>query len=251
MKKPEMILFDFGNTLLYEVENDPVRGERAAFEYIVENPDNVTPEAAAAFDKEIFGMFREAHRLGFEIPYRQMLKGKYERLGITFSIGIEELESVLWENARRMKPMPHVAEMLDFLHENGIRTGVISTLSRSGQALEHRFSKELSNNRFEFVMTSSEYGVQKPNPLLFETALKKAKLAGDKVWYCGDNIKADVHGSHAVGMFPVLYEGEMEVENPWAHCNDGVTAECEYLHIHDWREMIEVLKALIAEEAAV
>ena len=42
MKKPEMILFDYGHTLLCEPGFDALRCEEAAFSYIVENPQNLT-----------------------------------------------------------------------------------------------------------------------------------------------------------------------------------------------------------------
>ena len=38
MAKPEMILFDYGGTLLCEPDWDLQRGEEAVFEHVVENP---------------------------------------------------------------------------------------------------------------------------------------------------------------------------------------------------------------------
>ena len=87
-------------------------------------------------------------------------------------------------------------------------------------------------------MTSSDYFIRKPNSILFEIALKKAGLSADKVWFCGDSVYADVNGAHSVGMFPVLYDGSTDEENPFAHQNDGTEIDFEYLHIHDWREMV-------------
>ena len=49
MKKPDMILFDYGHTLLYEPEFDFLKGEKAVFEYIKENPLKVTPEDVYTF----------------------------------------------------------------------------------------------------------------------------------------------------------------------------------------------------------
>ena len=54
MNRPKMILFDYGGTLLYEPKFDLLRGERAVFRYIKENPQNVTPEQAHSHDKELF-----------------------------------------------------------------------------------------------------------------------------------------------------------------------------------------------------
>ena len=214
MKKPEMILFDFGRTLMYSFDMDPVRGERAVFQHVTENPDGVTPEAAAAYEKEVLEIFQAGYKLGYEIHNRHILKCKYDKLGLSFDIPMEEVEKVHWNNSNWVKPMPHAAEILQFLREKGIRTGVISTMSKSAGALEYRLQEAFPEHSFEFVMTSSEYGVKKPNSILFEIALKKAGLEPDKIWYCGDSIKADVYGSHQVGIFPVLYECETDVPNP-------------------------------------
>lgn len=95
------------------------------------------------------------------------------------------------------------------------------------------------------MFASSDYIFNKPDPFMFELALKKAGLTADKVWYCGDSIKADVFGANNVGMFPVLYEGKTNDEtNPFANQNDGLKLDFEHVHIHDWRELIDVLNRI-------
>lgn len=134
-------------------------------------------------------------------------------------------------------------ELLEFLGTKGIRTGVISNIGWSGKALTDRINRLLPENKFEFIIATSEYGIRKPDPVIFEIALKKAKRSADNVWYCGDSIKADVCGAHGAGMFPVLYKGETVGDtNPFAARNEDITVDFDYLHIHDWRELIEILK---------
>lgn len=84
---------------------------------------------------------------------------------------------------------------------------------------------------------------RKPNPMLFELALKKAGLEAGDVWFCGDNIKADVEGSAQIGIFPVWYEDET-MEYPWRGKDNGIAQNCKYLHIHNWLELIEVLEGI-------
>jgi len=71
--------------------------------------------------------------------------------------------------------------------------------------------------------------------------LKKSGLSAGDVWFCGDNIKADVEGSAAVGIFPVWYEDET-MDNPSRGQSKGAVPDCDHLHIHDWLEVIEVLE---------
>lgn len=245
MKKPKMVLFDYGHTLLYEPEYNFSRGEEAVFEYITENPHNITPEQSNDFASKLFADFDRARQLGFEIHEWQALRTQYERLGLKFSLPMEELETVMWDAVSVGERMPNVAEMLAYLKGQGIRTGVISNIGWSGLALTRRINRLLPENEFEFIIASSEYAVRKPNPLLFEIALEKAGLDASEVWYCGDNIKADVLGSHGVGIFPVLYTCDSVEKSAWTANQDANPKfDFEFLHIHDWNEIVNILKIL-------
>ena len=137
--------------------------------------------------------------------------------------------------------MPYADKMIDYLNQTGIRTAVISNNAWSGEAIKERFDRLLPNNQFEFIISSCDYMIRKPDKRLFEIALVKSGLTADKVWYCGDSIYCDVNGAHNAGIFPVLYEGSTAEENPSVHDNQGMEIPFKHLHIHDWREMIKVL----------
>lgn len=243
MNKPAMILFDYGHTLLYEPGFDALRCEKAAFPYIIKNPQNLTAEQIYEEVQRLFQRFGEERDRGIEIHEWQFMRLIYEYLGIQFGISYGELEEIEWNAASAGAVMPYVEQMLEYLHESGIRTAVISNIGWSGQALTKRINRLLPGNRFEFIMASSEYVIRKPDRMLFETALRKAGLPAEQVWYCGDSIRYDVLGAHGAGIYPVLYEGDSPgEENPSLRQNEGMEVDFDYLHIHDWREMVEILK---------
>ena len=245
MTKPEMILFDYGHTLLYEPGFDARRCEEAAYPYIVSNPQNLTAGQIYVEVQRMFDRFQVQRECGIEIHQLQFMRLVYESLGLQFCISYEELEEIEWNAAAEGAVMPYAEQMLEYLYENDIRTAVISNIGWSGKALTNRVNRLLPHNRFEFIMASSEYVIRKPDKLLFEAALRKAGLSAKQVWYCGDSIRNDVLGAHGAGIYPVLYEGNTPDEiNPFAHQNDGIKADFDYLHIHDWREMVEVLREL-------
>ncbi len=64
------------------------------------------------------------------------------------------------------------------------------------------------NNKFEFVIGSSDYGVRKPTKNIFDLGISKSGLKAEDIWYVGDKVQVDVEGSKAVGMTPVLYMNE-------------------------------------------
>lgn len=210
LAKPKMIIFDYGGTILYEPGFSFLNGERAVFKHVVKNPQNITPEQINDFNERIFLESGIARKNGFELHHNQMLRMKYEFNQIELDVSYQKAEEILWDNVSPMTAecrMPHVVQMLDFLRAQGIRTGVISNMGWSGNALKRRINTILPDNNFEFIIASSEYGYRKPNSLIFELALVKAGLNPQDVWFCGDTFDADITGAHNAGIFPIFYQG--------------------------------------------
>ena len=240
--RPKMIIFDYGNTLLHEPDFDLRRGAEEVFRHVVKNPDNVTVEQICEFDHKIFEKHNDCRRQGFEIHEWQGLRFVYEYLRLELDISVKEAEKIMWDNTSAGACMPGVREMLSSLQKLGIRSGVVSNIAWSGQALTERINRLLPENQFEFVIASSEYGFRKPEPLLFELALKKADLQPQEVWYCGNSIRADVYGAHNAGIFPVYYE-ELAIEDPARKENIGLQIDVPHLHIYGWSELLDAINS--------
>lgn len=237
--RPKMILFDYGHTLLWERDFDFLSGYRAMFELVAENPGNVSPEKACALSVGIFQEADVCRKLGYEIHEFQLLRLTADLLGLKFSVPFEQVESTLWTNASKGGKMPHVDELLKYLKEEGIRTGIISNIGWSGGALKERIDRFFPGNDFEFFIASSEYAIRKPNPLIFKVALQKAELKPSEVWFCGDNIGADIIGAHGAGIFPVYYDCVAEKD---PHVKSEAQIDFKYLQINDWMELIDILR---------
>lgn len=237
--KPKMIIFDYGHTLIYERNFDFQKGYRKVFEHVVKNPDNITCDKMQELAEGIFNRVDVCRKNGFEIHEFPIFRATAEYFGLEFSEPIEIIERILWDHSSEHGVMPNVEALIGFLNEQGIRTGVVSNIGWSGGALKARLDAMLPNNRFEFVIASSEYAIRKPDPILFQIALRKARLEPSEVWFCGDNIIADIEGAHRSGIFPVYYDCAAEKD---PNARTELPADFEYLHIHDWRELINILK---------
>ncbi|MBQ7714347.1 MAG: HAD family hydrolase [Clostridia bacterium] len=242
MKYPKMIMFDYGHTLLWEPVWDAERGNRELLKYMTKNPGGYTFEeirkrAKVIFDEHIMSV----RELGLDISGRVGDRILYEMLGIEFSLTPLEMETVFWGGASYGATMPGAAEMLDYINSKGIRSAVISNLMWSGEALKIRLDRLLPNNRFEFVMTSSDYLFRKPNKYLFDIAIRKSGLSPDEIWYCGDDPISDVEGSYAAGLFPVWYENGTDDR-------EGLEKKApplvDHLHITEWQELTDLLDGL-------
>ncbi len=247
MNYPKMIIFDYGNTLLYEPNWDSRRGNTELMKYIVKNPHNRTVDDVIKGAELIFGERAEKIRkAGYDICGQVGNKVLYEYLGIEFSLTPLETETVFWNAASAGEVMPNADKMLDYINEKGIRSAVISNLLWSGEALMERLNRLLPRNQFEFVMTSSDYFLRKPNRILFDIALQKSGLSADEVWYCGDNPKADIEGASQVGIYPIRYDNDTGKDR--ASRSAEQIPQCEHLHIRDWGELVELLERLKNEK---
>lgn len=217
MKKPKMILFDYGQTLVNEQRFNGVRGTEAVLKYATKNKYGKSAEEIQAFATMLnqeMGRFdpEKKHLFQIEVPNHIFTKYLYESQGIELSITPEEIDRVFWDAAAPGTATEGMAEFLKYLKEKGIRTGVISNISYCGAVVEERINRCLPENDFEFIMATSEYMYRKPNKRIFELALKKAELQPEDVWYVGDQYQCDIVGAINAGLFPVWYIGAIDMK---------------------------------------
>ena len=95
------------------------------------------------------------------------------------------------------------AEMiLDYLSEKYI----LHIITNGFKDVQHLKLKNSGiKKHFSTVTTSEEIGVKKPNPLIFTSALKKAKVNANNSIMIGDTFEADILGAEAVGMKTLFY----------------------------------------------
>ena len=242
MEKPEMIIFDYGRTLIYQPNYNASNGNKAIYPYIDKNPHNISFEEYDRSNIELFEKIKAERGKYLEIHEHNFLRLFLDYMDISLSVSLEEAEIIIMNGISQGAVVPYADIMIDYLNAKRIRTGVISNHCFSGAALKEQFDRLLPGNRFEFVLTSSDYIFRKPHSMMYRIALQKAGLTADKVWYCGDSMEDDIYGANGAGMFPVLYEGRTEDEPHFlSDQNDRETPDFEYLLIHDWRELMDIL----------
>lgn len=231
MKKPAMIVFDFGGTLVEETF-DPLSGTEAVMRHVISNPRGLSARQVQAEADRINRELGRSDALA-EVHNYQFQNYHYASLGIRLDIGNEEIEECFWDAAAQMKATEGIGEFLDWLFQKGIRTGVISNISFSGKALAKRIERHIPRHHFEWILASSEVVFRKPSPRIFNLALTMAGLAAEEVWYCGDRPDYDVAGARSAGLFPVWYAGALEKE---------MAEPPECLKITHWDELREILE---------
>lgn len=233
MKRPKIIVFDYGQTLANEEKFDGVKGTEAVLKFATANKYNLTAkqiqQEADAINRDLGRQDSlNRHLAWVEVPNTMFTPYLYESLGIEIPLSTEEVDKIFWDAASPALPTTGMVDFLDFLREKGIRTGVISNISYAQKVVAERIHTLLPNHSFEFIITSSNYIFRKPHKRIFELALEKAGLAAEDVWYIGDQYECDIKGAYAVGMTPIWYIGAMDL--PYEEHEDVVT-------IRSWKEL--------------
>lgn len=241
MNQPKMIIFDAGKTLIDYLPKEntdmsylsTIDATKLLMEHIVSNPHNYDAETIDKITNETFEKYDTCRKNLFEIHEKTILKTVHDLLDIKFSISYDEIERIIWNNSADIVEVEGAREVIDTLNKMEILTGVISNLDFSGYLLEERLKEIYPNNRFKFVVASSDYGVRKPQKLLFEVGFSKTGLKPEEIWYVGDKVKVDVVGSQSVGMTPVLFKNK---RNIYSDIPDGLMV------IEKYSELIELLQ---------
>jgi beta-phosphoglucomutase-like phosphatase (HAD superfamily) len=83
--------------------------------------------------------------------------------------------------------------------------GIVSNAMFSARVLEWELSQHGFGDVFQFVMSSADYGFQKPHPAIFNAAPARLGLQPREVWFVGDDYHNDVNGARGSGMNVVWY----------------------------------------------
>ena len=136
---------------------------------------------------------------------------------------------------RELAPFPDVLPLLAGLKKANLRLGVIThgLTVKQAEKLVRLGVVPYLDPKANFI--SDQIGISKPNPKLYQAALRELGLKADEVMYVGDNPEHDVAPPKSVGMRTV-----------WARrsAKHGITgSESEPDHVvEDFGELARILK---------
>ena len=107
---------------------------------------------------------------------------------------------------------------------------IMAVLSNRNDSFVKLLEEHKIGEFFDFSIPAGEVQVWKPDPGLFEHALKRAGLTAQQAIYVGDNYYADVVGARSAGLTPVLLDPL------------GIFPEADCLTIKTFDELKAILK---------
>jgi HAD superfamily hydrolase (TIGR01509 family) len=169
--------------------------ERVEQEQIVEPLalEQAWKEARSSTHRQLSGQAASHSRLLYLHSALELLFGRSEP-----ALALE-LESCFW-NAylQAMEWNPEAEAFLQRLKSAGISACIVTDLTSH---IQFRKWAHLELHRYcDFMVTSEEAGLEKPNPMIFQKALSKLQLAPEQVIMVGDNHEKDILGATQLGM---------------------------------------------------
>jgi len=233
LNKPRGILFDFGGTLL-EVDFSVERAISRMME-LVRQPHNVTLERMKAVGDDLREMMDKIrHTASAEVPLQAFHRHLLDRLGLISDLSPEALEYETSEASHIVWKRPGVDEALNLLFQAEIKLGVVSNTSLTGKSIGWMLEKQGIREPFDFIMTSTDYGLRKPHSDLFTTAAAKLGFSAGDIWFVGDSLEADVVGAQKAGMGAVWF-------NPTTQTATVIKPDAEF---RSWAEFIQLIQTI-------
>jgi putative hydrolase of the HAD superfamily len=200
---PAAVVFDLWGTLIESDEFSAIKGNARLLALA---GSDVPLESLLAFEARILRDVEpreDESRLEFTRQGLQRLLN--DRFGIRSPLDLAEQEWEYWSASMDIRLVDGVPRMLDELARRSIRRAVISNSSFTEDTIRRTLADLGVADRFEFVVSSADYGVRKPHPAIFEAALSRLGLGPHEAWFAGDNVAYDLEGGLAAGMFTVLF----------------------------------------------
>ena len=211
MHRPQAILFDLWGTLLNSAAFDPRKGHEAVLA-CCDNPRGVAVEDVMDLGRRVVNAtIPREEDSALEFTQFGLLRMVEDAFELRPRLGPQESEWVFWQASIQVDVIDGVRELLEALRDLGLPMAVISNSSFSGVTLRRELDRQGIGEFFRFLVSSADYGVRKPDPLIFEVALRRMGLDARQVWFAGDHVGYDIIGAHGAGIFPVAFNPRKEI----------------------------------------
>ncbi len=213
-----VIIFDLGGTLIYE--NGPwepifPRADEALWKVLHAAGITLEPHELYGQSDNLFHMYYLLHRGDLTEPTSAgVLDGLLRKKGLhlpkeTLQAGMQAMYAVTQSN---WLPEADALPTLQILKALGFRIGLISNAADDDntQAL---IDKGMFRPHIEYIISSAAFGMRKPHPDIFRSALEYFGAAPEEALMVGDNFEADILGAHGVGMQSVWITRRLQDAN--------------------------------------
>jgi putative hydrolase of the HAD superfamily len=200
------VLFDWGDTLFHFAYDEELlaAGWEAGLATLERDGLPGHEETAAVFRDRYLPLLFVPGAVE-EVEYPALIRDLLGGFGIEVDDG--ELDRFLaaehaaWAPARLLGAHTHA--LLDSLRDRGLRTGLVSNAFDPGWLLHADLADMGLAERLDAAVFSSEIGLRKPHPAVFEATLGKLGVEPGEAVFVGDRRYEDMRGAKELGMTTV------------------------------------------------
>ena len=203
------VFFDLYHTL---VRFEPPREElqtRALKDFGIDVGPEVFRRPIVIADEFIYQEITRTPLSQLSAEDRTALYARYQGI-VLKEAGIEATDKLILDLLGKMQQFDmklvlfdDVVPALTDLKRRGLILGLISNVDRDITPLLNQLGL---TSLLQVVVTSQDMGFNKPNPEMFQAALRRAGVQASEAIYVGDQYQIDVVGANNVGMKGVLLD---------------------------------------------
>ncbi|MGM8215328.1 HAD family hydrolase [Bacillaceae bacterium W0354] len=186
------VIFDLDGTLL---------NRDASVQKFIENQYDRLHDCLGHIPKEFYiSRFMELDCRGYvwkDKVYQQMVN-EFKISEISWE---KLLQDYITEFHNSCIPFSNLISTLESLKGNSIRLGMIT--NGKGQFQMDNIRALGIENYFDTILVSEWEGMKKPNPEIFQNALRQVDVSPNESMYVGDHPKNDIQGAMNIGMLGV------------------------------------------------
>jgi len=205
------IFFDWFNTLArYEPPREELHSQALKEFGIERSPEEILPGVLAA-DSYFFEENANSSVEKRDSKRRGECYAHYQQIVLS-KAGVEADQELLAKVMKKIGELfegttfalfDDVLSTLKILKQQNFILGLLTNLAKDMGPICRKLGLE---SYLDFVVTSEEAGADKPNPPIFQVALRQAKVDASEAIHVGDQYKIDVVGARGVGINPILID---------------------------------------------
>lgn len=119
---------------------------------------------------------------------------------------VEEAVRAYEKAAYSYKPRPLEGSqaLLEYAKKKGLKVAIVTNTSFSAKAVAKMLENAGLLQYVDYIVTSADTEVIKPNPRIFQLALRALGVSASEVVHVGDSCVGDAVGAYLVGIKPIL-----------------------------------------------
>jgi len=244
MQPVRAILFDFGHTLVdFKRTQDALHAAyqqiRARIEAVayMEVPEllDLVERVAGGVDSMVAESYEQ--RRMEEVAQAELLRQAFSGIGFDLPEDVMDhivaLDHSAYSNSITVEP--EVLATLERLRQAGYPMGLVSNITLQPDLMRADLERMGVGRYLDATVFSSEVGVRKPDPRIFQEALERLGVEPAETVFVGDRLYDDVSGAQAAGMRAVHTRQFRQEDDP-DYAPDAVIG-----HLSELPEVLERL----------